>query len=216
MLLSNSPGRLILSAHSFEGPFEDIEKLYDIILTELPTAVPKLVYTANHINDCFEAFDLLRSKETEAIVFAMGEAGLISRIIAKKLDSLVTFASLDEKSATAPGQLTIAQLKNQYRFDSINSETELFGVIGDPVAHSIGPVVHNVCFADSDMNRLYLPFRVSDDKTGFDIFMNNLLARPWLDVRGLSITLPHKINAIEYLEKAGRLYRTRCRPDRRH
>jgi 3-dehydroquinate dehydratase/shikimate dehydrogenase len=201
--LSNSPGRLILSAHNFEGPFEDIEKLYDIILTELPTAVPKLVYTANHINDCFEAFDLLRSKETEAIVFAMGAAGLVSRIIAKKLDSLVTFASLDEKSATASGQLTIERLKKQYRFDFINAETELFGVIGDPVTHSIGPVVHNTCFADANMNRLYLPLHVTDDKTGFDLFMDNILARPWLDFRGLSITIPHKVSAIEYVEQAG-------------
>jgi 3-dehydroquinate dehydratase/shikimate dehydrogenase len=201
--LAKSRSRLILSAHNFEGPFEDIEKLCDIILTELPMAVPKLVYTAKHINDCFEAFDLLHNSQTEVIVFAMGEAGLISRIIAKKLGSLVTFASFDEIGATAPGQLTIEQFNKQFRYEMITADTELFGVIGDPVVHSISPVVHNACFADAGMNRLYLPLHVQGDKAGFDLFMDNILARPWLDFRGFSITIPHKLNAIEYLEHSG-------------
>jgi 3-dehydroquinate dehydratase / shikimate dehydrogenase len=201
--LAQSPARLILSEHNFDGPFEDIEKLYDIILSELPTAVPKLVYTAKHINDCFEAFDLLRSKESEAIVFAMGEAGLISRVIAKKLDSLVTFACLDETGSTAAGQLTIERFKKQFRYEMLTADTELFGIIADPVAHSISPAVHNACFADSGMNRLYLPLHVRDDRAGFDMFMDNVLARPWLDFRGFSVTIPHKMSAIEYIERAG-------------
>ncbi|MDO8301802.1 MAG: type I 3-dehydroquinate dehydratase, partial [Sedimentisphaerales bacterium] len=202
-VLAGSPCRLILSHHNFDRPFEDIQKLYDMIVTEYPAAIPKLVYTARHINDCFAAFDLLHNKEGDAIVFAMGEAGLVSRIIAKKLGSLVTFASLDEGSATAPGQLTIEQFKKQFRYDIINDTTQLFGVIADPVAHSISPAVHNACFADAGMNRLYLLLHVQGDKTGFDAFMKNIIARPWLDFRGFSVTLPHKMNAIEYVEQAG-------------
>jgi 3-dehydroquinate dehydratase len=71
-------------------------------VTLYPAAIPKLIYTANHINDCFDAFDLLEQTGGERIVFCMGEAGLISRIVAKKLGSLLTFASIDERSGTAP------------------------------------------------------------------------------------------------------------------
>jgi 3-dehydroquinate dehydratase/shikimate dehydrogenase len=202
-VLADSRCRLILSHHNFEGPFENIQKLYDMIVTEYPSAIPKLVYTARHINDCFAGFDLLHTKEGDAIVFAMGEAGLISRIIAKKLGSLITFVSLDECSATAPGQLTIDRFKKQFRYDSITAKTQLFGVIADPVAHSISPAVHNACFADAGMDRLYLPLRVQGDTTGFDAFMKNIVARLWLDFHGFSITIPHKMNAIEYVEKAG-------------
>ena len=53
------------------------------------------------------------------------------------------------------------------------------------------------------MDRLYLPLRVQGDKTGFDAFMENIVARPWLDFRGFSVTIPHKMNAIEYVEQAG-------------
>ncbi len=150
-LSGSSRGRLILSAHNFETKFAGISNLYRSILTVYPVAIPKLVYTANHINDCFEAFDLLHQTSGERIVFCMGEPGLISRIIAKKLNSFVTFASIDDQTATAPGQLTIGQLKELYRYDSINAATELYGVIADPVGHSLSPAIHNACFAEKGM-----------------------------------------------------------------
>src|SRR4030042_6206315 len=167
--------RLILSAHNFEAKFPDITKLHRHIQTLYPAAIPKLVYTANHINDCFEAFDLLRRTSGERIIFCMGAAGFITRIIAKKLNSLLTFASSDDKNATAPGQITIEQLKTIYRWDSINAETRLYGVIGSPVAHSAGPAVHNTCFADIGDNKLYLPLLVEGGKEEFDYFLRHLL-----------------------------------------
>jgi len=194
----SSKARLILSAHNFETKFDNIGKLHRHILTLYPAAIPKLVYTANHINDCFEAFDLLHRTSGERIVFCMGEAGLISRVIAKKLDSFVTYASVDDKSATAPGQLSIEQLKTIYRWDSINSDTELYGVIGSPVAHSLSPVVHNACFAKIRANKLFLPLLVEGGKDEFDKFMKSVLNRDWLGFRGFSVTIPHKANGLDY------------------
>jgi len=196
-----SKGRLILSAHNFETKFPDIIKLHRHIQTLYPAAIPKLVYTANHINDCFEAFDLLHRTSGERIVFCMGAAGLISRIIAKKLNSFVTFASIDDKSTTAPGQLTIEQLKKLYRFDSITAETELFGVIAEPVGHSLSPAIHNSCFAEKNMNKLYLPLLVKGDQREFDFFLNSIIVRKWLNFRGLSVTIPHKQNALNFVKE---------------
>ncbi len=202
-LSQSSKARLILSAHDFESKFDNIGKLYRHILNVYPAAIPKLVYTAKHINDCFEAFDLLYQSSGERIVFCMGEAGLISRIIAKKLDCFVTYASVDDKSATAPGQLTIEQLKTIYRWDSIDSDTELYGVIGSPVAHSLGAAIHNAYFAEMGANKLYLPLLVDGGKDEFDRFMKNIINRKWLDLRGLSVTLPHKQNALDYVRANG-------------
>ena len=199
-LSQSSKGRLILSAHNFVAKFADIRELYRDMLTVFPAAIPKIVYTANHINDCFKVFDLLHQTGGERIIFCMGEAGLISRIIAKKLGSFVTFASLDEQSATAPGQLTIQQLKQLYRYDCIGSDTELFGVIADPVGHSLSPAIHNACFAEKGMNKLYLPLLVRGSRDEFDRFLDNVLSRQWLDFRGFSVTIPHKENALEYVQ----------------
>jgi 3-dehydroquinate dehydratase/shikimate dehydrogenase len=202
--LSESPNaRLILSAHNFETKFDDIGKLCRDILAASPTAIPKLVYTANHINDCFEAFDLLYEADGDRIVFCMGAAGLISRIVAKKLGSFVTFASIDPKSATAPGQLTIEQFKELYRGDSIDSETELFGVIADPVGHSLSPAIHNACFGEQGTNRLYLPLLVQGGREEFDAFLRNAFERRWLNFRGFSVTIPHKQSALDYVRANG-------------
>ena len=83
-LSQSRKGRLILSAHNFETRFDNIGKLYRTISNACAGAIPKLVYFANHINDCFEALDLLHQTSAERIVLCMGEAGLISRILVKK------------------------------------------------------------------------------------------------------------------------------------
>lgn len=197
-LSRSSRGRLILSAHNFETRFSNIGKLHRDILAVCPEAIPKLVYTANHINNCFEAFDLLHQTSGERIVFCMGEAGLISRIIAKKLGSFVTFASVDDQSATAPGQLTIEQFKKLYRYDDIKSDTELFGVIAEPVGHSLSPAIHNACFAEKRLNKLYLPLLVEGGQQEFDSFLHNALLRKWLNFGGFSVTIPHKQNALNF------------------
>lgn len=196
-LAETAKTRLILSAHNFKSPFEDLAALYRHIQTVFPTAIPKLVYKANHINDCFEAFDLLSRTSGERIILAMGESGLITRILAKKFNCLVTFASLDNSTQTAPGQISIAELKNLYKYADINSETQVFGIIGSPVAHSLSPVLHNGCYAEKNMNKLYLPLLVDGSKKDFDAFIHNVLSRKWLGFKGFSVTIPHKLNALE-------------------
>jgi 3-dehydroquinate dehydratase/shikimate dehydrogenase len=195
-----SKSQLILSAHNFEMKFPDIVKLHHNIQISYPAAIPKLVYMANHINDCFEAFDLLHRTNGPSIVFCMGEAGFISRIIAKKLNSLITFASIDKKNATAPGQMTIEQFKTIYRWDSISADIKLYGVIGSPVAHSVSPAVHNACFAKAGLNKVYLPLLVAGGQVEFNAFMDNILSRPWVGLSGLSVTIPHKESAIAYVK----------------
>jgi len=202
-LATHSRTRLILSTHDFSGRFPDLRGLYREIAQACLNAIPKLVYTAGHINDCFEAFDLLHETEGDRIVLCMGEAGLISRVLAKKLGAFVTFASLDKQAATAPGQLTVGAFNGLYRYDAIDSATELFGVIADPVGHSLSPAIHNACFSDKRMNRLYLPLLVQGGQAEFDTFLDSLLARPWLDFRGFSVTIPHKHSALEYVCRRG-------------
>jgi 3-dehydroquinate dehydratase/shikimate dehydrogenase len=204
-LSQSSRGRLILSAHNFETKFNNIGKLYRKILNVCPVAIPKLIYVANHITDCFDAFDLLHQTSAERIIFCMGPGGLISRILAKKLGCFLTFASIDELNTTAPGQLTIKDLKQLYRYDYIDAETKLYGVIADPVGHSLSPAIHNACFGEMQMNKLYLPLLVEGGQHGFDSFLHHALLRKWLNFRAFSITIPHKQNALAYV-RANRGY----------
>ncbi len=202
-LAENKKTKLIISAHNFKEPFENLTEIYEEIYSIFPDAIAKTAYQAKHINDCFDAFDILREYGDKAIAICMGRFGIISRIIAKKLNAFLTFASIAEDQATAEGQLTIEKMKNLYRYDSINGDTELFGVIADPVEHSISPAVLNGCFAAEKMNKVYLPLLVTEGQAGFDEFLDSITARGWLNFRGFSVTIPHKVSALEYAQKKG-------------
>ncbi|MBN1124631.1 MAG: shikimate dehydrogenase [Sedimentisphaerales bacterium] len=203
---SRPKSRLILSAHDFDKPFANPVDLVEEIRRACPHAVPKLAYMANYINDCFPAFDLLSAGQGDRIILCMGPAGIISRILAKKFGSLVTFAGLDYDSATAPGQLNLEQMLQLYRYHTIRSNTEIYGVIGDPVAHSLSPAVFNASFDAAGVNAVYLPLLVQGQRRGFSEFMNTIVEREidgGFGFRGFSVTIPHKAHALEYVEDKG-------------
>ena len=202
-LSENKKTKLILSAHNFKEPFGNLDGIYEQMFAAFPQAIAKTAYHANHINDCFAAFDVIKKYGNKAIAICMGQAGVISRVITKKLDAFLTFASIEDTAATASGQITVEKMKKQYRFDSINNETEFFGLIGDPVEHSIGPVVHNACFGAEKLNCVYLPMLVTGGQAQFNEFLDNVTARAWLDMRGFSVTIPHKVNALQYAKTKG-------------
>ena len=131
----------------------------------------------------------------------MGEQGLISRVLAKKFGAFLTFASLREENATAPGQVTIDQMKNLYRWDALNEKTKVYGVVGSPVAHSMSPAIHNAGFEAAGHDGIYLPLLVNPGYESFKAFMETFLAFAPLDMAGLSITIPHKENALRYLKE---------------
>ncbi|MCF7956725.1 MAG: type I 3-dehydroquinate dehydratase, partial [Phycisphaerae bacterium] len=201
-LAESSKTRLILSAHDFNGPFPGLSALYDEIYALCPQAVVKLVYRANHINECFVAIDLLKKKKGDAIVLCMGEDGLITRVLAKKYGSLVTFGCLSDKASTAPGQLGVKELKELYRWDHIDADTKVYGVIGCPVGHSLSPAIFNACFDEQGVNAVYLPILVKGEKGLFNEFIGNIESRQ-TGFSGFSVTIPHKANALDYVEQSG-------------
>lgn len=195
--------RIILSAHRFKEPFDDLEIAFETIKSIYSPAIVKLVYFANQITDCFAALDLQRQVSQDGIIFCMGQAGTITRLLAKKLNGFLTFACLDAHQATAAGQIPIEQLKHRYGWDRINANTELYGLIGFPVAHSIGPAVFNAVFAQMGLNAVYLPFLVAADAEYFYQFVDGMISRRYLNVGGFSVTLPHKTNAMDFVNRKG-------------
>lgn len=165
--------------------------------------VPKLAWRARSVRDNFEAFELMRESPRPAIVICMGEDGLLSRVLARKHGAFATFASRAAGCETAPGQVSVSEMRDLYRWDAIDRDTRVYGVIGDPVRHSLSPRAHNAAFAETGENAVYLPLRVTGAYESFKAFMVEVLARPWLDFRGLSVTLPHKEHALRFLDETG-------------
>lgn len=200
--LSSLGASVVLSAHDFEGR---PPRLYSLIeqMTSLSAQVNKLAWRARSVRDNLEAFELLLNRPRPTVALCMGEAGQISRLLARKFGAFLTFASLDEQSSTAPGQPTIEQLKRLYRWDAQRPETRVFGVVGSPVAHSLSPAIHNDAFEHLDFDGVYVPLPVEPGYDSFKAFAESFVEFAPLNLRGLSVTIPHKENALRWLQHRG-------------
>jgi 3-dehydroquinate dehydratase / shikimate dehydrogenase len=194
--------KLIVSSHDFAGR---PERLYNIVreMNALPIKAIKIAWTARTIRDNLEAFELLQTKQKPTIALCMGEAGLLSRVLAKKFCAFLTFASSSAGEETAPGQITIHDMKRLYRWDAIGPSTKVYGVVAHPVRHSMSPAIHNAGFDAIGFDGVYLPMLVESSYESFKAFMETFVPFEGLHLSGLSITIPHKENALRYLKEKG-------------
>lgn len=193
----------IVSRHDFEGVPDDIDALF-ANLSELDTKAVKLAVTADDAVTSLPAWKtLLRASERgqKAIVIAMGDAGKWTRILAPSRGALLTYASLDADGATAAGQVTAKEMRELYRVDEIDLNTRIFGVIGDPIAQSLSPNIHDPLFQKAGLNAVFLPFLVKDLRGFIDKFVRPRTQECGLDFGGLSVTMPHKLAIIELLDE---------------
>ncbi|MBU0716699.1 MAG: type I 3-dehydroquinate dehydratase, partial [Planctomycetes bacterium] len=188
----------ILSVHDFAGLPENIRDTVSAIRGVQPATVAKIAYGIRDICDSFAALDLMHEHGAGVVAIALGEAGLWSRVLAKKLGAFGTYCSLDATSATAPGQLALGAMIHRYRWPRITGSTKVYGVIGDPVLHSLSPLVFNRWFTDEGIDAVYLPLLVCNEAGCLEGFLEDCRQRPWLDLGGFSVTLPHKQAALRW------------------
>ncbi|MDP6636586.1 MAG: shikimate dehydrogenase [Phycisphaerae bacterium] len=194
-------GRIISSRHDFETCPHDLTELA-AGLDASDAAVNKIAFAATNPAEALRAFDVIRDSSKPTLALAMGDAGLPSRILAGKFGAFGTFAALADGLGSAPGQPTVARLRDLYRWDAVNRETEIYGVIGCPVGHSMSPAIHNAAFDATGINGVYVPLLIEPGGENFNEFLDGVIRRPWLDWRGLSVTIPHKHNALDFVGAA--------------
>src|SRR6185295_2611785 len=102
--------------------------------------------------------------------------------------------------ATAPGQVNAHKLRSLYNIDAIDDETMICGLVGLPVMHSVSPHIHNTAFAAEGVNGVYLPFEVKDLSSFIKRMAHPQTRELNWNLRGLSITAPHKQTVMEYLD----------------
>jgi 3-dehydroquinate dehydratase/shikimate dehydrogenase len=185
----------IISYHNFRETPEDLTALH-ARLSSLGADIVKIATLAHSPHDNLRLLRLTRTARIPTIAICMGEFGQASRILAGKFGAPFTYATFHAERSMAPGQLSYEQMEDTYHYEHINSDSEVYGVIGDPVAHSLSPVIHNWAFHRQDLNKVYVPFRVRPED--LSQFMHD--ARE-LGIKGLSVTIPHKEGILQYVEK---------------
>lgn len=187
VLESVSRQRVILSYHNFEETPASLESLMESMATT-GAGILKIATRARRLSDNLKIARALRyatTRQWNLCAHAMGSEGIPSRIFGSYWGACMTFASLPGSEATAEGQVSADEMVDRYRVREIGPETQLYGVLGRPLAQSLSPLIHNVAFAARSLNALYLPLEAAD----IDDFLEFHATYP---VQGVSVTIPYK------------------------
>jgi 3-dehydroquinate dehydratase / shikimate dehydrogenase len=177
--------RVVLSHHDFNGVPTDLNDLSHAMLAS-GAEVVKVAVMASRLSDCLTLRELGRNTRVPMALIAMGEAGIPSRVLAGWTGSCWTYAG----DGVAPGQISAERMHEEFRFRQIGARTEIYGVLGRPVSHSVSPSMHNAAFRATHRDAVYLPLAAAD----FEDFTTFADA---VGLRGASVTAPFKVAAFE-------------------
>ena len=205
--------RLILSAHDESGRPANLARQVASMAGHEACAVAKVAWNARSVRDSIEAFELLMARPKPMVSLCMGEAGVMTRVLAPKFGAFLTFAraggpgDADGAAAvaagTAPGQPTVAELVDRYGFAGIGPATRVLGVIGWPVAHSRSPDLHNAWLRARGVDAVMVPIPVAPSWEAFKASVGELVDFAPLDFRGAAVTLPHKEHLVRFVRERG-------------
>jgi 3-dehydroquinate dehydratase/shikimate dehydrogenase len=188
-----SRSSLILSFHDFRGT----KKLHETLekMRAYPADFYKVVSSAQTLSDNVSMIQFLgREADKHSLVgVCMGEQGIISRVLGVRAGSVFTFAAVSPGEETAPGQVTAQELRSVYRIESVDVATRVYGVVGDPISHSLSPAIMNAAFRRENVNAVFLALHA---KTLKDL----LTCVREIPIHGLSVTMPYKEAILPYLD----------------
>ena len=190
-----SKAALILSYHDFRAT----KKLDDIFkkMESMPADFIKIVTTATNLYDNVVMMKFLqRNSERRSMVgVCMGEQGIISRVLGVRAGSQFIFAAASPGEETAPGQIAARTLRETYRLEQVDASTRVYGVAGDPVAHSLSPLMMNTAFRRESVNAVYLHLHAHSLKD----LMHCVREIP---IHGFSVTMPFKEAILQELDNS--------------
>jgi 3-dehydroquinate dehydratase / shikimate dehydrogenase len=184
---------LILSFHDFRATRKLEETLERMVA--IPADFYKVVPTATTLVDNITMMKFLEKHgDSHSLIgMCMGEQGVASRVLGVRAGSVFTFAAASPGEETGPGQVTAQELRNTYRIEQVDQATRVYGVAGDPVAHSLSPAIMNTALRRENVNGVYLALHA---KTLPDL----LQCVREIPIHGLSITMPYKEAILKHLD----------------
>jgi 3-dehydroquinate dehydratase / shikimate dehydrogenase len=186
--------KLILSCHNYEETPQDLEGLYQR-MQKIPAHYYKIAVVAQHCIDVMRLICWAKKSDNKLIAISMGSQGQISRILGPVIGSPIVFAALEDCKEEALGQLSSKTLRRRYCYSSLNPQTKIFALIGDPVDKSISDETHNKVFASLGLNAVYIKIQVSPDN--LSTFLQLAKQLPFC---GISVTMPLKEVILPYLD----------------
>jgi 3-dehydroquinate dehydratase / shikimate dehydrogenase len=190
------PEKRIVSWHGPAAGVEGLQATFER-MSAVPAHLYKLVPAAAQPGEEIPCLLLLQGLgRRDVLAFATGPGGAWTRFVAPRLGAPVVYGSLGEVPA-APGQLSIERLRRDYGLPELPPVEALFGIVGNPVHHSLSPRIHNAAYRALSIPAAYLPFQTdSFGEFWLEVVENGALDSLGLPIRGLSVTAPFKEAAL--------------------
>ncbi len=193
--------KVVVSYHNYEStpPMDTVLSR----VTRVPADAYKVVTTARKPSDNLRVLAAARALPRHClVVLAMGEMGFPTRVLSPVYGGVYTYAAPMCSEGTAAGQVSARHLRRIFHVEKLRKATKIYGVIADPIRHSISPAVHNRAFQSRRADAVYLPFLVSPPQLR-DFFST----AERLPLAGFSVTIPHKQKVLRYLDAVDPLAR---------
>ena len=183
--------KVVRSLHKFNGPVKNLAET----LKKLGRSgdIAKVAFMPRGLDDVAKVFDEMAGVSGGGfIVCAMGAQGLATRVLASRLGSAWTYASVGGLDGI--GHVTPSELVRDYRFRTVSPSAALFGVTGWPLEKTRSPELHNAAFAAEDEDAVMVPFPAKTAREAL-AFMKAM------GMKGMAVTIPHKIEIMPLLDK---------------
>ena len=193
LIVSTGGQRVAVSMHDFAGVPDD---LIDRVRAMRATGaeIVKVAVTAHSLSDTLRLLQIERVGQT--VLIAMGPAGIATRVLAAHFHSRWSYAG----DGHAPGQISADRMLEEFRFRDVTTSTDIYGVVGSPLTHSISPALHNAAFRAAGVDAVYVPL-VASSAEDFTMFATAL------GVKGASITIPYKVDLFQRADEVDDLSR---------
>jgi len=182
---------IVVSMHDYDGVPADLAARVEA-MQGTGAEIVKVAVTATRLSDCVPLADLAARSTCHGrmALLAMGDHGFATRALAARFGSAWTYAG----AIRGVGQIPLAAMVNDFHFRAITDATQVYGIVGGSVQHSVSPAMHNAAFRARGIDAVYLPLPAVDA----DDFMT--FARS-IGISGASVTIPHKVALFDRVDE---------------
>ena len=190
-LVHRAPERIVVSSHDFDGVPPDLESRARAMRATGAGTI-KIAVSVSRLSQtlCLKSI----ARDGSAVVIGMGELGVVSRLLAGRFGSQWAYAG----QGVAPGQLPASRMIDDYGFRRVSESTRIFGVVSTNALHSFSPIMHNAAFEAAGIDAVYVPLPVHE-------FTDFLSFAEGMNVEGVSVTIPFKLDALRAAESSDAL-----------
>jgi 3-dehydroquinate dehydratase/shikimate dehydrogenase len=198
--ISLAPGvQVVRSYHDFRGFPSDWPALIQRI-DALPGDISKIAVAVENTGQLVEVLRQFEQPSARKRIFiGMNGMGQASRLLGHFLGNAWTYVTEEADRQVAPGQCSLHEALTSYRLDFPGSQPTFYGILGNPLVHSLSPPLHNRLFAHYGLGNVYLPFQL----TAVDPWFDYVASSP-VQFGGFSVTLPFKTDVVRFAGTSGK------------